>query len=175
MTQGIIVSPANRGVQVVVTDENNVQLLVDSNRGVSLEIVPQPRIEVLVDKGVEGAQGPVGPQGPQGPQGTAATVAAGTTTTGLAGTNAIVTNSGTSSAAVFDFTIPRGDTGATGATGAGVAVGGTTGQVLVKASNVNYDTTWATITGTLVYQGSWNASTNTPTLTLGAVLGDLCH
>jgi hypothetical protein len=37
--------------------------------------------------------------------------------------------------------------------------------VLVKASNVNYDTTWATITGTLVYQGSWNASTNTPTLT----------
>jgi len=165
MTQGIIVSPANRGVQVVVTDENNVQLLVDSNRGVSLEIVPQPRIEVLVDKGVEGAQGPVGPQGPQGPQGTAATVAAGTTTTGLAGTNAIVTNSGTSSAAVFDFTIPRGDTGATGATGAGVAVGGTTGQVLVKASGVNYDTTWATITGTLVYQGSWNAATNTPTLT----------
>ena len=165
MTQGIIVSPANRGVQVVVTDENNVQLLVDSNRGVNLEIVPQPRIEVLVDKGVEGAQGPVGPQGPQGPQGTAATVTAGTTTTGLAGTNAIVTNSGTSSAAVFDFTIPRGDTGATGATGAGVAVGGTTGQFLQKASNANYDTTWATITGTLVYQGSWNASTNTPTLT----------
>jgi hypothetical protein len=165
MSKGIIVSPANRGVQVVVTDENNVQLLVDSNRGVNLEIVPQPRIEVLVDKGVEGAQGPVGPQGPQGPQGTAATVTAGTTTTGAAGTNAIVTNSGTSSAAVFDFTIPRGDTGATGATGAGVATGGTTGQVLVKASNVNYDTTWATITGTLVYQGSWNASTNTPTLT----------
>ena len=165
MSKGIIVSPANRGVQVVVTDENNVQLLVDSNRGVNLEVVPQPRIEVLVDKGVEGAQGPVGPQGPQGPQGTAATVTAGTTTTGAAGTNAIVTNSGTSSAAVFDFTIPRGDTGATGATGAGVATGGTTGQVLVKASNVNYDTTWASITGTLVYQGSWNASTNTPTLT----------
>jgi hypothetical protein len=37
--------------------------------------------------------------------------------------------------------------------------------VLVKASGVNYDTTWATITGTLVYQGSWNAATNTPTLT----------
>ena len=169
MTKGIIVSPANRGVQVVVTDENNVQLLIDSNRGVNLEIVPQPRIEVLVDKGVEGAQGPVGPQGPQGPQGTAATVTAGTTTTGLAGTNAIVTNSGTSSAAVFDFTIPRGDTGATGATGAGVAIGGTTGQVLVKASNVNYDTTWATITGTLVYQGSWEQTVIT-TLSAQAVL-----
>jgi hypothetical protein len=39
-----------------------------------------------------------------------------------------------------------GAIGATGATGAGVAAGGTTGQVLVKNSNTNYDTTWATIT-----------------------------
>ena len=52
------------------------------------------------------------------PTGTAATVAVGATTTGAAGTNASVTNSGTTSAAVFNFTIPRGDTGATGATGA---------------------------------------------------------
>jgi hypothetical protein len=52
------------------------------------------------------------------PTGTAATVSVGTTTTGAAGTNASVTNSGTTSAAVFNFTIPRGDTGATGATGA---------------------------------------------------------
>jgi hypothetical protein len=53
-----------------------------------------------------------------GPQGNAATVAVGTTTTGAAGTNASVTNSGTTSAAVFNFTIPRGDTGDTGAAGA---------------------------------------------------------
>ena len=58
-----------------------------------------------------------------GTDGAAASVAVGTTTTGAAGTNASVTNSGTSSAAVLDFTIPRGakgdkgDTGATGATG----------------------------------------------------------
>jgi hypothetical protein len=52
------------------------------------------------------------------PTGAAATVTVGTTTTGAAGTNASVTNSGTTSAAVFNFTIPRGDTGATGATGA---------------------------------------------------------
>jgi hypothetical protein len=161
MSKGVIVSPANRGVQVVVTDEQNVQLLVDNNRGINLEVVPQPRIDVLVDKAVAGPQGP---EGPQGPQGNAATIAAGTTTTGAAGTNATVTNTGTSSAAVFDFTIPRGDTGETGATGAGVASGGTTGQVLVKASNVNYDTAWSTITGTLSYQGSWNAATNTPAL-----------
>jgi hypothetical protein len=51
---------------------------------------------------------------PNGARGAAATVSVGTTTTGNAGTNASVTNSGTSSAAVFNFTIPRGDTGAAG-------------------------------------------------------------
>jgi hypothetical protein len=39
-------------------------------------------------------------------------------TTGAPGSSATVTNTGTSSAAVFAFSIPRGDTGATGATGA---------------------------------------------------------
>jgi hypothetical protein len=57
------------------------------------------------------------------PTGAAATVTVGTTTTGAAGTNASVTNSGTTSAAVFNFTIPRGDTGETGATGATGAAG----------------------------------------------------
>jgi hypothetical protein len=52
-----------------------------------------------------------------GPPGPAATVAVGTTTTGAPGSSASVTNSGTTSAAVFNFTIPRGDTGATGPTG----------------------------------------------------------
>ncbi len=150
---------------------------------------------------------PRGDTGTTGATGTAATVNAGTTTTGVAGTSASVVNSGTTSAAVFDFTIPRGDTGATGATGAtgtaatiavgttttgaagtpatvtnvgtsgaaifdfsipqgaGVLAGGTTGQFLAKASNTNYDTTWLSITGGLSYQGLWNASTNTPTLT----------
>jgi hypothetical protein len=51
---------------------------------------------------------------PNGARGAAATVSVGTTTTGSAGTNASVTNSGTSSAAVFNFTIPRGATGAAG-------------------------------------------------------------
>jgi len=51
---------------------------------------------------------------PNGARGAAATVSVGATTTGNAGTNASVTNSGTSSAAVFNFTIPRGDTGAAG-------------------------------------------------------------
>ena len=45
---------------------------------------------------------------PDGPAGTAATITAGTTTTGAAGTSATASNSGTSSDAVLDFTIPRG-------------------------------------------------------------------
>lgn len=40
---------------------------------------------------------------------------------------------------------PQGNPGATGATGAGVAIGGTTNQMLVKASNTNYDTKWSSL------------------------------
>ena len=62
-------------------------------------------------------QGPQGPQGQQGEPGAAATVTVGTVTTGEPGTDAIVTNSGTESAAVLNFTIPRGETGAAGQRG----------------------------------------------------------
>nr|MDD5699128.1 hypothetical protein [Victivallaceae bacterium] len=47
-----------------------------------------------------------------------ATIEVGTVTTGEAGSSASVSNSGTETAAIFDFTIPKGDTGAAGATGA---------------------------------------------------------
>lgn len=49
--------------------------------------------------------------GDQGPAGAAATVTIGTVTTGQPGSAASVTNSGTSSAAVLNFTIPQGATG----------------------------------------------------------------
>ena len=55
--------------------------------------------------------------GGQGTPGQAATVDVGTTTTGAAGSNASVTNSGTTSAAIFDFTIPQGANGTDGAPG----------------------------------------------------------
>ena len=92
-------------------------------------------------------QGPPGPQGQQGEPGAAATVTVGTVTTGEPGTDAIVTNSGTESAAVLNFAIPKGETGAVGAVGpqgprgdkgdpgpagAGVPDGGTVGQLLGK-------------------------------------------
>lgn len=63
---------------------------------------------------IQGAQGPEGPQGPQGP---AATMQVGSVTTGEEGTQASVTNSGTSTAAVLDFVIPRGNTGPQGPAG----------------------------------------------------------
>ena len=76
--------------------------------------------------GATGSQGPAGAQGSTGPQGspgTAATIAAGTTTTLTPGSNASVTNVGSSSAAIFNFGIPAGVAGTQGATGATGATG----------------------------------------------------
>ena len=55
-----------------------------------------------------------GDEGQPGTPGAAATIAIGSVTTGAAGSSAAVENVGTSAAAVLDFTIPRGQTGATG-------------------------------------------------------------
>ena len=66
------------------------------------------------DKGEQGIQGPrglQGEQGVQGPAGNAATITIGSVTTSAPGTAASVTNSGTPSAAVLDFTIPQGAKG----------------------------------------------------------------
>lgn len=51
----------------------------------------------------------------RGDPGTAATITVGTVTTGAAGTSVIITNVGDETEAVLNFTIPRGDTGASGA------------------------------------------------------------
>lgn len=114
------------------------------------------------DTGATGAKGDTGSQGPQGVKGdTGATGAQGVQglkgDTGAAGADGAVGAKGDTGAQG-----PKGDTGAqgiqgvkgdtgtagaagaTGATGPGVATGGTTGQVLTKASNANYDTTWST-------------------------------
>lgn len=83
-------------------------------------------------QGVQGIQGPTGPTGPRGevgPQGEqgiqgekgvsgqAATIELGTINTGDAGSDVIITNSGTTTAAVWNITIPRGAPGAPGAKG----------------------------------------------------------
>jgi hypothetical protein len=61
--------------------------------------------QVLASKGDPGADGV------DGANGAAGTISGGTVTTGAAGSSASVTNSGTSSAAVLNFTIPRGNPG----------------------------------------------------------------
>ncbi len=69
--------------------------------------------------GATGPQGLPGDTGPTGAPGTAATITVGSVTTGTPGSSVSVTNSGTTSAAILNFTIPQGATGATGATGSG--------------------------------------------------------
>ena len=62
-------------------------------------------------------KGDKGDQGEKGTSGAAATITVGTTTTGAAGTKASVTNVGTTSAAKFNFTIPKGEKGEKGEKG----------------------------------------------------------
>ena len=92
--------------------------------------VSQPNSHVVVKNagGLRGLTGETGPQGPQGVPGEAATVTAGTTTTLPAGSDATVQNVGSTSAAIFNFGIPKGDKGDTGETGAAatISVGTTT-------------------------------------------------
>ncbi|HEX9009803.1 MAG TPA: hypothetical protein VF804_05510, partial [Holophagaceae bacterium] len=97
--------------------------------------------------GPQGATGPAGATGPTGatgatgatgPAGAAATVTVGTTTTGAAGSSASVTNSGTSSAAVLNFTIPQGSSGPTAVhvvSGGSYAVGASDRMVVVTSTS----------------------------------------
>lgn len=104
---------------------------------------------------VEGPQGETGPQGPQGIQGLkgdkgdSATITVGTTTTGAAGSDASVTNSGTASAAVLNFTIPQGiqgEKGDKGDTGLGVPEiqSGDAGKALMVNAGET-DAEWTTL------------------------------
>ena len=60
---------------------------------------------------IKGPQGSQGPTGATGATGTSATITVGTTTTTAYGNPASVTNTGTQSAAVLNFTIPQGRPG----------------------------------------------------------------
>lgn len=107
---------------------------------------------------VNAAQGTIGP---------AATVAVGTVTTGAAGSTVTVTNSGTSGAAVLDFTIPRGDTGATG-TAATVAAGTTTtGAAGTSASVTNSGTSSAAVFNFTIPRGDTGTAGAAATIAVG--------
>ena len=145
---------------------------------------------------VPGPMGPTGAAstvpGPVGPAGADATVSVGTVTTVSPTSSASVTNVGTAGAAVFNFSIPKGETGEADETEwssivnrpAVVAAGATeaiardsidaeyTGNKgvglgyasLDAAGKVPYSQLPSSI---MSYQGVWNPSTNTPTLADG--------
>lgn len=118
---------------------------------------PIQTLNLTIPRGNTGATGDTGPQGASG------TMAVGTVTTGTAGSSASVTNSGTSTAAILDFTIPRGDVGAAGADGEsfthqGAYNGATTysyGQTVLDQNS-----SWVYINAT---PGSGNAPPTLPT------------
>ena len=97
----------------------------------------------------------------RGAQGEAATVQVGQVTTLPAGSQATVTNSGTNQAAVLNFGIPTGATGADGTDGAAatIEVGEvTTGAAGTQASVTNSGTTSAAVLDFTIPQGADGAS-----------------
>ena len=114
------VSTGAAGSNAIVTNSGS------SSAAIFNFIIPRGDIGAAGPSGVAGPSGlpgPSGATGPSGAPGTAATIGVGTVTTGAAGSSATVTNTGTSSTAVFAFSIPRGDTGAVGPSGATGASG----------------------------------------------------
>lgn len=102
-------------------------------------VSPSQTLNLVIPRGDTGA---TGSQGAAGPAGVAASVTVGTVTTGAAGSIAVVTNSGSSSAAVLNFTLPRGDTGTAGTNGREI-------QLQASATHVQWryvgDTAWTNL------------------------------
>jgi hypothetical protein len=123
LVQEWLMGSANGGLDndgiALVADTGTTYVVFDSKE--SIVTSHEPRLEiVLANSGPQGAAGPQGPQGATGatgPAGAAATVSVGATTTVLSGTNAMVTNAGSSSAALLNFLIPQGIQGPQGTPG----------------------------------------------------------
>lgn len=117
------------------------------------------------ETGPQGKTGPQGPQGEAGPQGTAAGFGTPTvsTTTGVAGSNASVsiTSSGSNTAKIFnfDFTIPRGNTGAQGPKGDTGPQGPAGQDGLTTAVSIN-GSTYTQSNGTVNLGTGWAKTSN---------------
>lgn len=94
-------------------------------------------------------------KGAKGDTGTAASIKIGSVTTGEPGTNASVTNSGTASNVVLDFTLPRGENGADGGIVVDTELSDTsTNPVQNKVVKMNMDTLYNVVMTKLGVFGS---------------------
>jgi len=139
MVVGQVVYVENAGWMRVATISNATQVILrnleNTATGVYAENVA-PGTVVASGSDVS----PGGLQGPFGPDGQAATIAVGSTSTGVPGSPAVVSNSGTPTAAIFDFTIPAGIAGTNGHTpvwtsSASAPTGGANGDVHIQQVN----------------------------------------
>lgn len=129
------------------------------------------------ERGEAGAAGPAGAQGAEGPagtdgingvdgkDGTAATITVGAVTTGAPETAAAVDNVGTSTAAIFNFTIPRGKDGADGKDGKDGADGTDAVAALVPRGDYSVDATPAYVVNDYVSHdgNSYTCKVDNPT------------
>ncbi len=123
----------NYALNDAVTDNGSTWIAVQSSTGVEPSSA-SAAWSLLARAGSTGVTGAAG---------TAATVAIGSVSTGAPGSTATVTNSGTSSAAVLNFSIPAGATGASGSgSGSGSSASGTSG---VTYATVLHSVTFGTV------------------------------
>ena len=129
------------------------------------------------EDGAPGATGPAGATGPKGDDGVSATITVGQTTTLPSGSSATVTNVGSTTAARFNFGIPKGDKGDQGepgndgrdgviqyTAGTGIEI---TAQNVIQATGAAV-ATWGGITGTLSDQTDLQTALNAKQNTLTA-------
>ncbi len=144
-------STLNNYLGTVVADA----CIVPGGTNGSIDVYSHDATDLIIDVNGYYVQGSGGSGG--------ATVSVGTTTTGAAGTQASVTNSGSSTAAVFNFTIPQGPVGPQGAPGSGGSQWTTTGSNIYNNSgNVGIGTTTPgqklEVNGNVMVDGNVNLS-----------------
>ncbi len=126
-------------------------------------------IDIRGPQGLQGIQGVKGDTGLTGDKGDAATISVGAVTTSTSDLPASVTNSGTSSAAVFDFSIPQGEKGDTGSSGT-ISVGTTTTVPEGSSASVtNTGTPSAAVLNFSIPKGDKGDAGTAATIAVGAV------
>jgi hypothetical protein len=156
ITDDINLSFTTETISLDVTPAETIELIVSEGGEPGPQGPEGPAGPPGADSTVPGPQGPPGADstvpGPAGPPGADSTVPGPPGADGVDGIDgapgppgADSTVPGPAGPPGADSTVPGppGADGATGPAGPGVAAGGTTGQILAKASATDYDTQWA--------------------------------